>query len=161
MGNMYEKTERLEALTSCLLKESGVAADEKALVRAARLSKADLVTGMVTEFTELQGTMGREYALLDGEGDTVSTAIGEQYMPRFAGDELPQTNEAVSLPLPINWIISQQPSAAGKLQPVPRIPMPCAARPWDPQYRHRWKHPLCPYKRHQGNLEPPAQNESK
>lgn len=93
MGNMYEKTERLEALTSCLLKESGVAADEKALVRAARLSKADLVTGMVTEFTELQGTMGREYALLDGEGDTVSTAIGEQYMPRFAGDELPQTNE--------------------------------------------------------------------
>ena len=93
MGNMYERRNDLEALTSCLLKESGVAADEKALVRAARLSKADLVTGMVTEFTELQGTMGREYALLDGEGDTVSTAIGEQYMPRFAGDELPQTNE--------------------------------------------------------------------
>ena len=48
---------------------------------------------MVTEFTELQGTMGREYALLDGEGQAVAQAIGEQYMPRFAGDELPQSNE--------------------------------------------------------------------
>jgi len=59
--------------------------------RAAELSKADLVTGMVTEFTELQGIMGREYALLDGEKPEVARAIDEQYMPRFAGDELPQS----------------------------------------------------------------------
>ena len=60
-------------------------------LRAAELSKADLVTGMVTEFTELQGIMGRAYAALDGEKLAVARAIDEQYMPRFAGDELPQS----------------------------------------------------------------------
>jgi glycyl-tRNA synthetase beta chain len=93
MGNMFEKTERLRKLVAELLAAANCPADAKALDRAAMLSKADLVTGMVTEFTELQGTMGREYALLDGEGETVAQAIGEQYMPRFAGDELPKSNE--------------------------------------------------------------------
>lgn len=93
LGNMYEKTERLRKLTADLLKATGIAADAKALDRAAMLSKADLVTGMVTEFTELQGIMGREYALLDNEGQTVAQAIGEQYLPAFAGDELPKSNE--------------------------------------------------------------------
>ena len=65
--------------------------------RAAELSKADLVTGMVTEFTELQGIMGREYALLDGEKPEVARAIDEQYMPRFAGDELPKTDLGFAL----------------------------------------------------------------
>lgn len=93
LGNMYDKTERLQKLSDVLVKATGLEADAKAVERAALLSKADLVTGMVTEFTELQGTMGKEYALLDNEGEKVAQAIGEQYMPRFAGDELPQSNE--------------------------------------------------------------------
>lgn len=93
LGNMYDKTERLQKLCDELLKATGLEADAKTVERAALLSKADLVTGMVTEFTELQGTMGKEYALLDNEGEKVAQAIGEQYMPRFAGDELPQSNE--------------------------------------------------------------------
>ncbi|WP_349687950.1 glycine--tRNA ligase subunit beta [Acidaminococcus sp. DS4831] len=93
LGNMYDKTERLQKLCDELVKATGLEADAKAVERAALLSKADLVTGMVTEFTELQGTMGKEYALLDNEGEKVAKAIGEQYMPRFAGDELPQSNE--------------------------------------------------------------------
>lgn len=93
LGNMYDKTERLQKLCDELVKATGLDADAKAVERAALLSKADLVTGMVTEFTELQGTMGKEYALLDNEGEKVARAIGEQYMPRFAGDELPQSNE--------------------------------------------------------------------
>lgn len=93
LGNMYDKTERLQKLCDELVKATGLEADAKAVERAALLSKADLVTGMVTEFTELQGTMGKEYALLDNEGEKVAQAIGEQYMPRFAGDELPRSNE--------------------------------------------------------------------
>ena len=101
LGSMYEKTERLMALTTAIVEEMAVGdTDDAALAdarRAAELSKADLVTGMVTEFTELQGIMGREYALLDGESPAVARAIDEQYMPRFAGDELPQTLLGVAL----------------------------------------------------------------
>lgn len=101
LGSMYEKTERLMALTTAIVEEMAEGdADGTALAdarRAAELSKADLVTGMVTEFTELQGIMGREYALLDGESPAVARAIDEQYMPRFAGDELPQTPLGVAL----------------------------------------------------------------
>lgn len=101
LGSMYEKTERLMALTTAIVEEMAEGdADDAALAdarRAAELSKADLVTGMVTEFTELQGIMGREYALLDGESPAVARAIDEQYMPRFAGDELPQTLLGVAL----------------------------------------------------------------
>ena len=101
LGSMYEKTERLMALTTAIVEEMAEGdADDAALAdarRAAELSKADLVTGMVTEFTELQGIMGREYALLDGEDPAVARAIDEQYMPRFAGDELPQTLLGVAL----------------------------------------------------------------
>ena len=92
LGTMYEKTERLAQLADFIADEIG--ADEKVhkhARRAALLSKADLVTGMVTEFTELQGIMGREYAKLDGECEKVAIAIDEHYMPRFAGDAQPQT----------------------------------------------------------------------
>ena len=96
LGSMYEKTERLMGLVTAIVEDLAdddaayetMAADAR---RAAELSKADLVTGMVTEFTELQGIMGREYAALDGEKLAVACAIDEQYMPRFAGDELPQS----------------------------------------------------------------------
>ena len=62
-------------------------------------SKSDLATGMVTEFTELQGEMGKEYALLDGEKPKVAAAIFEQYMPRFAGDVLPKSSIGRALSL--------------------------------------------------------------
>ena len=92
LGTVYEKSERLEKLAAFLA--DALQADEKTrkhALRAAKLCKADLVTGMVTEFTELQGIMGREYAKLDGECEKVAIAIDEHYMPRFAGDSQPKT----------------------------------------------------------------------
>ena len=105
---MYEKTERLEKLADFIA--DAIGADEKAhkhAKRAAILSKADLVTGMVTEFTELQGIMGREYAKLDGECEKVAIAIDEHYKPRFAGDSQPQTTAGriVSLADKIDTIV--------------------------------------------------------
>ena len=91
MGNMYDKSLRLVNIVSLLNTELNLPLAATDLERAAYLSKADLVTGMVTEFTELQGTMGKEYALLDGEKPEVAQAIEEQYLPRFAGDVLPQS----------------------------------------------------------------------
>jgi glycyl-tRNA synthetase beta chain len=93
VGSLFDKTERLERLAAFVSKnvapgEAGVAR------RAARLAKADLVTEMVRdgkEFTELQGTMGREYAIASDEPESVAVAIFEHYLPRFAGDSLPST----------------------------------------------------------------------
>ena len=102
LGSMYKKTERLMGLVTAIVED--IVPDEESYEtlatdarRAAELSKADLVTGMVTEFTELQGIMGREYALLDGEKPEVARAIDEQYMPRFAGDALPKTDLGFAL----------------------------------------------------------------
>lgn len=90
LGSVYDKAQRLGALSAFIADELQVSGRDKAdALRAARLAKADLVTGMVTEFTELQGVMGREYALLDGENAAVAQAIDEHYMPRFAGDAQP------------------------------------------------------------------------
>lgn len=100
MGTMVDKADRIGKLAALIASDLGFTEEEtKAALRAAYLSKADLATGMVTEFTELQGEMGKEYALLDGEKPTVAQAIFEQYMPRFAGDILPETaaGRAVSL----------------------------------------------------------------
>lgn len=91
MGSLLDKAGRLQTLTAAIGDDWGFTGEEKADAdRAAFLSKSDLATGMVTEFTELQGEMGKEYALLDGEKPNVAQAIFEQYMPRFAGDILPQ-----------------------------------------------------------------------
>lgn len=91
MGDMRDKADRLQKLTEAIGKDWDFDAEKTADAdRAAFLSKSDLATGMVTEFTELQGEMGKEYALLDGEKTEVAQAIFEQYMPRFAGDILPQ-----------------------------------------------------------------------
>ncbi len=93
MGSLYDKAGRLQALVAAIGADWGFSDEERADAdRAAYLSKADLAAGMVIEFTELQGEMGREYALLDGEKADVAQAIFEQYMPRFAGDILPQTS---------------------------------------------------------------------
>ena len=97
LGTVYEKTERLVKLVEKISAMLGV--DATNAIRAAELSKADLVTGMVTEFTELQGVMGREYAKLDGENPEVCAAIDEHYMPRFAGDAQPKTTAGKILSL--------------------------------------------------------------
>ena len=92
LGNLADKTERLLKLGRVFGEECGLHEDAAVVLeRATELAKTDLTTGMVTEFTELQGVMGKEYALLDGESHEVAEAIFEQYLPRFAGDVLPQT----------------------------------------------------------------------
>lgn len=92
LGNLADKTERLLKLGRVFGEECELHEDARVVLeRATELAKTDLTTGMVTEFTELQGVMGKEYALLDGESPEVAEAIFEQYLPRFAGDVLPQT----------------------------------------------------------------------
>jgi len=87
LGSLFEKSQRVAELAKWIAKAVG--ADVMTATRAAELAKCDLLTGMVGEFPELQGTMGRYYALSDGETEEVAAAIGEHYQPRFAGDDLP------------------------------------------------------------------------
>ncbi len=87
LGTLHDKSMRVAALASMLAEQTG--ADATLVTRAAVLAKCDLLTGMVGEFPELQGVMGRYYAERDEEPEAVSRAIGEQYLPRFAGDVLP------------------------------------------------------------------------
>lgn len=89
LGSLYDKSRRCAALASWLASKLGT--DTAQVERAAALAKCDLLTGMVAEFPELQGTMGRYYALSDGEPEVIADAIGEHYLPRFAGDRLPAT----------------------------------------------------------------------
>ena len=89
LGSLYDKSQRVAALAGRIASHLDVDADTVA--RAAALAKCDLLTGMVGEFPELQGTMGRYYALSDGEPADVAVAIGEHYRPRFAGDALPDS----------------------------------------------------------------------
>lgn len=109
LGTIYDKTLRLQKMAEFLLLEFGAAATILPTVeRAALLAKTDLVTGMVCEFTELQGVMGKAYALLDGETPEVAEAIYEHYLPRFAGDILPSTlaGQVVSIADKIDNIIA-------------------------------------------------------
>ncbi len=87
LGTQLARVERIERLAALIARKLG--ADEALAARAARLCKADLLTGMVGEFPELQGVMGRYYARHDGEPDAVADAIEAHYRPRFAGDALP------------------------------------------------------------------------
>lgn len=87
LGSLYDKTQRLAKLTGLIAQQLGV--DAALGIRAAELSKTDLLTDMVGEFPELQGIMGEYYARHDDEPAAVATALREQYMPRFWGDELP------------------------------------------------------------------------
>lgn len=87
LGSLHDKTARTAALANSIALSLG--AESSNVERAAMLCKCDLLTGMVGEFPELQGVMGRYYAASDGESEAVATAIGEHYQPRFAGDELP------------------------------------------------------------------------
>ena len=97
LGTVYDKTLRIENLSSNIIDLLNLQQDKEDAKRAAKLCKADLVTGMVFEFTELQGIMGREYARVSGENEAVCEAIFEHYLPRFAGDILPKTNAGIAL----------------------------------------------------------------
>jgi len=92
LGSLGDKTQRIRALAGEIA--SHIDADRAAAERAASLCKADLLTAMVGEFPELQGTMGRYYALNDGESPVVAAAIEQHYWPRFAGDALPEESAA-------------------------------------------------------------------
>ncbi len=98
LGTMYDKTIRIQRLSGKIADYLEVGEEtKKNILRASYLSKADLVTKMVTEFTELQGKMGMEYAEKSGENKIVSQAIFEQYLPRFAQDNLPTTTAGAIL----------------------------------------------------------------
>lgn len=89
LGTVYEKSQRVAHLSGVIAQQLG--ALDTLGIRAAQLAKCDLVTEMVGEFPELQGIMGEYYARNDGENEAVAVALREQYMPRFWGDELPQS----------------------------------------------------------------------
>ena len=97
LGTLYDKSARVAQLAAYIAEQLG--ADAALAVRAAELGKCDLITNMVFEFTELQGIMGRYYANHDGEAAEVAAALDEQYMPRFAGDELPASKTGQILAL--------------------------------------------------------------
>ena len=97
LGSQLERVQRIQLLSGQIAR--ALKADVALTERAAWLAKADLLTGMVGEFPELQGVMGRYYALHDGEANEIARAIGEHYKPRFAGDTLPEGGVACALAL--------------------------------------------------------------
>lgn len=115
LGSQAERSERIQRLAAALAPLTGAQAAEAE--RAAALAKTDLLTGMVGEFPELQGIMGRYYARHDGEPEAVAEAIAEHYQPRFAGDALPATPTGLTLALADKletlagiWGIGQRPT---------------------------------------------------
>ena len=117
LGSVFEKTQRVANIAAELAKQIG--ANPKLAQKAAELSKSDLVTDMVGEFDDLQGAMGRDYALNDGEDPQVAEAIFEQYLPRFSGDIVPVTDIGATLALADRldslvgiFSIGQQPSGS-------------------------------------------------
>lgn len=117
LGSVFDKTERVAAIAEYLANEMG--AQPKLARRAAELSKSDLVTDMVGEFDDLQGEMGRDYALNDNENPEVAEALFEQYLPRFSGDIVPNTDTGAALALADRldsligiFSIGQQPSGS-------------------------------------------------
>ncbi len=105
LGSLYDKSQRVSAIAEYIAQAIGC--DGTKAARAALLAKCDLMTDMVFEFTDLQGIMGRYYANLDGEDAEVAAALDEQYMPRFAGDELPagKTGQALAIAEKLDTLI--------------------------------------------------------
>lgn len=95
LGSLRDKTDRIQALSGWIARQIGANVEHAS--RAGLLSKCDLLTNMVFEFTETQGIMGMHYARLDGEAEAVALALNQQYQPRFAGDELPETPVSCAL----------------------------------------------------------------
>lgn len=96
LGTLFEKTNRISAIASFLAEMINASLKDN---RAARLSKTDLITGVVREFPELQGVMGKYYSGYDGEGNEIAQALEEQYMPKFFGGRLPETETGALLSL--------------------------------------------------------------
>ena len=105
LGSLYNKAERISKLARFIAEK--MHANQQEAARAGLLAKTDLTTQMVGEFPELQGIMGGDYALHDGESQSVATAIREQYLPRFAGDQLPATQigQALSMADKIDTLV--------------------------------------------------------
>jgi glycyl-tRNA synthetase beta chain len=97
LGSVFDRSERIAQLAVLVAEATG--GDAQQTRRAAELAKCDLLTAMVSEFPELQGTMGRYYAQHDGEAADVCSALEEQYLPRYAGDRLPETATGCALAL--------------------------------------------------------------
>ncbi|WP_151172233.1 glycine--tRNA ligase subunit beta [Pseudoalteromonas ruthenica] len=97
LGTLKDKSERISALSGYIAEQ--LSADKALAERAGLLSKTDLMTEMVMEFTDVQGVMGMHYARHDGEHEDVANAMNEQYMPRFSGDELPHSTIACAVAL--------------------------------------------------------------
>ena len=97
IGSQAQRIDRLQTIAAHIAEQLGT--DRATAERAARLAKADLVTEMVGEFPELQGTMGKYYAVLDGEQPEIAAAIEQHYQPRFAGDKLPESPFATAVAL--------------------------------------------------------------
>lgn len=97
LGSLFDKSERVKRLASMIAGRVG--GDQQLAARAAELCKCDLLSLMVGEFPELQGTMGMYYARLDGEAEEAAVAIAEHYLPRFAGDRLPGTRTGMAVAL--------------------------------------------------------------
>lgn len=97
LGTIYDKTERVAGLAKLIAGKLN--ADAASAERAAQLCKSDLVTNMVGEFDDMQGIAGYYYAVNDGENAEVAAAMNEQYMPRFAGDQLPATTTGAIIAL--------------------------------------------------------------
>ena len=115
LGTQAERSTRIQRLAAALAPATGAGTADAE--RAARLAKTDLLTGMVGEFPELQGIMGRYYARHDGESEAVANAIAEHYQPRFAGDALPASPTGLALALADKletlagiWGIGQRPT---------------------------------------------------
>lgn len=97
LGSLFEKTTRIQTLASKIAEQCGF--DKTATERAAQLCKADLISDMVFEFSDMQGIAGSYYAQADGESEHVATAIKEHYLPKFAGDALPETQAGIAVAL--------------------------------------------------------------
>lgn len=98
LGSIYDKTLRIKCLAGTIADQLNLSdEDKKRVLRASELCKADLITFMVREFTELEGIIGKEYSLKDGEDPLAAQAIGEHYLPRSVDDKIPQSNIGIAL----------------------------------------------------------------
>lgn len=128
LGTLRDKTDRIQALAGWVAGQIG--ADVNHATRAGLLSKCDLMTNMVFEFTDTQGVMGMHYARHDGEAEDVAVALNEQYQPRYAGDALPQSLVACSWRSPTRWTPWPASSASVSIRRAIKTRLRCAVPRW-------------------------------
>ena len=128
LGTLRDKTDRIQALAGWVAGQIG--ADVNHATRAGLLSKCDLMTNMVFEFTDTRGVMGMHYARHDGEAEDVAVALNEQYQPRYAGDALPQSLVACSPAIADKMDTRPASSASGSIRKAIKTRSRCAAPHW-------------------------------